>query len=131
MSLFIGTVGLFNPTQREEEGLAPAYILNPTAGNCPYKRVISQTIFDQLNAEPGKAYLFSFVEGEKDPKYGRQWSFSNNGALTPMEVFTMSKDLGPAKIFGKAAVETGDDTPAKDTPTPAKTSVTTGDRLPF
>lgn len=61
-------------------------ILSPVLGVIPSKRVISGSVAMSSGLLPGKTYLVSISETAEDEEYGRQFAFTNAGAVTPVEI---------------------------------------------
>jgi hypothetical protein len=88
----------FSNGNLDKNGLEPM-LLKCIAGKSVNKSILSGTIAERSGFEPNKSYLVSIVEGETDEVYGRQFSFTNLGEMSGIELIKASKELGKALIL--------------------------------
>lgn len=70
-------------------------VLTPIAGKIPNKAIIHPAINEQLGFLPGKQWVASWIESDFNEEFqSRQFTWANAGAVTPVEVVTLRKELG-------------------------------------
>lgn len=86
---FVAKVELLKSQRATEDinGLMPVILLG-IGGEMPSRNVISGTVADSMNLEPGAVYLFNAKEQDSDPVYGRRFRF-----------MTLSQELGPVETL--------------------------------
>ena len=109
-ALIIATVSSFTQGNPDKNGKNPV-ILSVIGGTCPNRTVLSGTVAETAGFQIGKTYLTQVKETEKDPTYGRRFTFTVLKELTAMEILESVKLTGAANVFDAA----GSSSPASST----------------
>ena len=81
----------------DKRGAAPV-ILSIVAGTSPNKLIISGTVAQSMEIEDGGTYLMSVIERDAN-EYGRQFTYTNLGQLSPLEVMQSPGLLGQPEVI--------------------------------
>ena len=102
--------------------------LNPIAGKIPNKTlVISGTIANQLGIELGKSYLLGINEGKPSDIFGRQFSVTNLGGLSPLDMLKVVNELGNAVVIDVTTAAGPAAAPAAPVATAVETELPAGE----
>lgn len=97
---FVAKVELLKSKRATEDinGLLPVILLG-IGGEMPSRNVISGTVADNMDLTPGGVYLFNAKEGDKDPEFGRRFTFMRlSQALNPIEILQACDYVGDLKV---------------------------------
>ena len=81
----------------DKNGNMPVF-LSLIAGVMPNRMVLSGTIAEREQLELNEVHLVHFVERESSTEFGRQFSVSSLGKVTPIDLLLAKKELGKAQM---------------------------------
>ena len=100
-------------SKADKNGLLPV-LLKCTAGTMPNKSILSGSVALSEGFEAGKSYICQYTETEESEEYGREFTFSNCGVVTGLELVETAVKLGPAVIVDVLDEDEDDDFTADD-----------------
>jgi len=100
-TIFVAKASPFmKPGKATDKNGAQNLWLSPIAGKIPNRAlVLNGTIAQREQVFDGDVCLFQATEGEVDPKHGRQFSVTNLGRVSALEMVKMMGELGDAVII--------------------------------